>query len=363
MASMARKLILVVIFALSIMLFSMISVYAEDGHRGDFFIKNVIVNGETIVNYNMHYSIVLNNDNMYIPLTSEMCEIFGIEAEMDWESNTLKIFRAEPTRKNISVGHMINDAKPLRLSEIPDASVGVYEREVSFYIFDTLEMVEMPEMRVDEIELNGMPLLEVESVVYIPLRSIANSKYLNWDIHFYEYFGICISTVQGVPAVSFFDRAEALRIRGLVNFIMRINSTVGESYAQQLVFLFKRASEVFDVDYVLLMAVAQTESRFDNGAVGRGGAAGMMQVMPGTGARYGLTPIQLMDPKIAIDFGALYLSERIEAFDGNWILGLSAYNQGSARVNRGTHSTSYAELVMARYERIGEYLHEHGFIL
>ena len=361
---MAKKLTILLICVLSIAFFQATAVYADDNKiRGDFFIKNVVINGEKIVNYNLQYSIVLVEDVMYLPLTREMCEIYGIEVEMDWENSVLKLFRTESTRKNISDNNMKNDAKPLHFNAISDATVFAYEKEVSYYIYNTMEKVEAPEMRVGEIDLKGLPLLETDKVLYIPLRALSEDKHFDWDVYFYSYYGVSIGTSFNISAETFIDRKEALENRGLVNYMIRINSTIGPSYGQQLVFLFKRAGEVYNVDPRLLMAVARTESRFNTGAIGRGGAAGMMQFMPRTGERYGLSVEQLLDPKTGIDFGALYLSERIEAFEGSWLRALSAYNQGSTRVNRGNYTYTYANMVMANYERIEEYLVTHGFIL
>ena len=144
--------------------------------------------------------------------------------------------------------------------------------------------------------------------------------------------------------------------------MMHYNPVIVPSYGQQLVFLFKRAGEVYGIDPELLMAVAHAESKFNTGSVGRSGAVGMMQVMPATGARYGLTGEDLMDPRTAINFGAMYISERIAAYEGDWTLGLSAYNQGSRKVNRGAYSDVYAGKVLAIYDGIGNYLAANGYV-
>jgi soluble lytic murein transglycosylase-like protein len=88
----------------------------------------------------------------------------------------------------------------------------------------------------------------------------------------------------------------------------------------------------------------------------------MMQILPSTGARWGLTLEDLYDPYKNIMFGAQYVSERINAYDGNWTLGLSAYNQGSSKVNRGSYSTTYATKVLETYNTISNYLVQNGFV-
>ena len=355
------------------------SIYVNKSIRGDFFIRNVIINGERIENYNLYYSIVLYGDIMYIPLTAQMLEIYGVELEMDWESRTLTLRRVEPTRRNISYSWLKNDANPLFLNVIPDATVlAIVQEPIDEYIYDEKdeleeekleeekpeeELIEEPEQVqiTEKIDLDGLPLLEIGGQIYIPLRAIART--FNWDIHFDSNFGVCISTNSEIPAITFFDERKALENRGLVSYILRHNPRLQRSYAQQLVFLFRRAGEVHNVDPKLLIAIAHRESTFNNCAIGRGGAAGLMQVMPATGARYGLTTEQLLNPKIAIDFGALYMRERLDAFNDNWILALSAYNQGARAVNRGRHSTTYANRVMSTFYGIHNFLEIHGYIL
>ena len=51
---MKKKLILVWLTLLMV-LFSSISIYAEEDVQGDFFEKHVIINGEEIINYNLQY--------------------------------------------------------------------------------------------------------------------------------------------------------------------------------------------------------------------------------------------------------------------------------------------------------------------
>jgi len=359
---MAKRLIIVGLFAMTILLFSSVSIYADDDVRGDFFIKNIIINGEKIINYNLQYSVILYDETMYIPLTPEMCKIYGLKAEMDWKSHTLKLFKVDSTKKNISENWLKNNLEPLYLNVISDAKAFACVREESYYIYDTLELVENPEPAAEEIDLNGMPLLAKDKIVYIPLRAICGTELFGWDIHFSNYYGICISTDDNIPAKTYYDKGEALENKGLVNYMMRINPTITPSYGQQLVFLFKRAGEVYNVDPKLVMAVAHAESRFNAVSVSGGGAAGMMQVMPKTGERYGLTSGELMDPKTSIDFGAMYISERLIAYDGNWTLALAAYNQGSGRVNRGSYSSVYPNKVLTIYSNMENYLEDNGYV-
>lgn len=95
---------------------------------------------------------------------------------------------------------------------------------------------------------------------------------------------------------------------------------------------FAAASEKYGVDYDLLRAVAKTESGFNRNAVSSAGAVGIMQLMPGTAAAYGVT-----DSKNAaqnIDAGAHYLSDMLKRFDGDTDKALAAYNRGASDVQK-----------------------------
>ena len=60
-------------------LFSSISIYAEEDVQGDFFEKHVIINGEEIINYNLQYPFLMYNNTTYFPLSAEMEEILGLQ--------------------------------------------------------------------------------------------------------------------------------------------------------------------------------------------------------------------------------------------------------------------------------------------
>ena len=362
MANIAKKLVRVWLLTLTIVLFSSISIYAEDNVQGDFFIKNIIVNGERIVNYNLQYSFVLYNDTMYVPLTPEIREIFDVSLEMDWESRTLKLQRVETTRRNISENWLKNDANPLFLNVVPDARVIAQERVRNSVGINVYEGAYEEAFITFEVDLGDMPLLEKDGHFFVPLRAIANNQIFNWDIHYDSFFGITVSTNSNVPAKAFFNYTEAMENRGLVRYMMRHNSTIGTSYGQQLVFLFRRAGEVNGISHRLLMALAHRESTFNNATVSRSGAIGIMQIMPSTGERFGVTPEQLFYPKVSIDFGAMYLRLRLEAFDGCVVSALSAYNQGARAVLEGRHSTTFAYRVIDTYNAITEFLQTYGYI-
>jgi soluble lytic murein transglycosylase-like protein len=75
------------------------------------------------------------------------------------------------------------------------------------------------------------------------------------------------------------------------------------------------------------------------------GALGLMQIMPATGARYGVKePQDLLDPATNIDVGTRYLRDLHRMFDGQMELVLAAYNAGEGAVKRhGNRIPPYRE--------------------
>jgi membrane-bound lytic murein transglycosylase D len=89
------------------------------------------------------------------------------------------------------------------------------------------------------------------------------------------------------------------------------------------------------VDLALLPVV---ESAFDPFAYSHGRAAGLWQIIPGTGARLGLTQNWWYDARrdvVDSTRGALdYLEHLHGLFDGDWLLAVAGYNAGEGNVAR-----------------------------
>lgn len=86
------------------------------------------------------------------------------------------------------------------------------------------------------------------------------------------------------------------------------------------------------VDPVLLYAIMHRESAFKKRALSNKGASGLMQLMPGTAARFGVRDI--FDPAQNIDAGARYMSWLLRRFDGDVRLALAGYNAGEGAVDK-----------------------------
>jgi soluble lytic murein transglycosylase-like protein len=96
--------------------------------------------------------------------------------------------------------------------------------------------------------------------------------------------------------------------------------------------IIREAAERHDVDPALIRAVIQTESHWNPSAISRRGAAGLMQLIPGTAERYGVTDV--FNPKQNVDAGVRHLRGLLNRYSGNLDLALAAYNAGEGAVAR-----------------------------
>ena len=113
---------------------------------------------------------------------------------------------------------------------------------------------------------------------------------------------------------------------------------------------FKAAGQEWNVDWRVLKAIAAQESRGDPNAVSKKGAIGLMQIMPDTGTKLGMT--NLRDPTQSIYGGAKYMNEALEAEKDNSAAALLYYHGGPKwREKYGPESHAYVPAVAAHYKK------------
>lgn len=96
--------------------------------------------------------------------------------------------------------------------------------------------------------------------------------------------------------------------------------------------MIERAAAAAALEPDLLRAVIVVESGFNSRAVSKTGAIGLMQLMPETAVRYGVS--DPYDPRQNVHAGAHYLKYLIDRFGHNIRLALAAYNAGEDAVLR-----------------------------
>jgi hypothetical protein len=112
------------------------------------------------------------------------------------------------------------------------------------------------------------------------------------------------------------------------------------TYRGQYDSLIQKASSLFGVDSSLVRAVIAVESGFNRYARSHKGAHGLMQLMPDTGKRYGLS--NAFDPWQNIRAGTAHLRDLLDEFK-DLSLALAAYNAGATPVRKYRAIPPYAE--------------------
>ena len=95
------------------------------------------------------------------------------------------------------------------------------------------------------------------------------------------------------------------------------------------------------VDPVLIYSIMHRESAFKKLAVSYKGARGLMQLMPATAARFGVSNI--FDPAQNIEAGTRYMRWLLNRFKGDVGLALAGYNAGEGAVDKYRGVPPYRE--------------------
>jgi soluble lytic murein transglycosylase-like protein len=121
--------------------------------------------------------------------------------------------------------------------------------------------------------------------------------------------------------------------------------------------IIENAALTASVEPNLLRAVIVVESGFNSRAVSKRGAVGLMQLMPATASRFGVS--NPYDPRQNIHGGAQYLKFLIDRFGQNVRLALAAYNAGEEAVERNggqippfTETMAYVPRVLRIYQML-----------
>jgi soluble lytic murein transglycosylase-like protein len=96
--------------------------------------------------------------------------------------------------------------------------------------------------------------------------------------------------------------------------------------------LIRRDAEKFSVPPAFALAIACAESNFEARAVSPKNAQGVMQLIPDTQKRFGVS--QPFDPRQNVQGGLRYLRWLLGAFQGNMAFVAAAYNAGEGAVQR-----------------------------
>ena len=101
---------------------------------------------------------------------------------------------------------------------------------------------------------------------------------------------------------------------------------------QELKEVINTISDQHHLDPDFISSVIHAESGFNQHAVSPKGAQGLMQLMPGTASKLGVS--NAFDPRSNVEGGTRYLSELLERYNFDVIKALAAYNAGPLRVQQ-----------------------------
>jgi Zn-finger nucleic acid-binding protein len=120
--------------------------------------------------------------------------------------------------------------------------------------------------------------------------------------------------------------------------------------------LIRQSGNRYGVDPYLIFLVMEQESHFNTHAVSPKGARGLMQLMPGTAARFGVR--RPHDAAQNISGGTRYLRELLNRFNNRVDLVLASYNAGEGavakfgnRVPPYRETRNYVKKISYRYKR------------
>jgi hypothetical protein len=200
----------------------------------------------------------------------------------------------------------------------------------------------------------------------VPVLAQGNYRYDNFDVR----DGIRIETVKTTAVlqpsgdVKVADRLSAARPSPVLYtpppaIRMAMNGSLnGFTTGDARVDSFIVASGMRNgVDPVLLYAQMHQESSFKRNAISHKGARGLMQLMPGTAARFGVRNI--FDPEQNIEGGARYMRFLLDHFKGDVALALAGYNAGEGavlkygrRIPPYRETQEYVRRITQRYTRL-----------
>ncbi len=103
----------------------------------------------------------------------------------------------------------------------------------------------------------------------------------------------------------------------------------------------EKASRAYNVPVNIIKGIIRAESGFNEKAVSRAGAMGLMQLMPGTARELGVS--NPFDAEENIYGGVKYFRKMLDLFNGNLVHAIAAYNAGPGAVKKHNGIPPYKE--------------------
>ena len=130
-------------------------------------------------------------------------------------------------------------------------------------------------------------------------------------------------------------------VKGAGKLAAQKNSPVFREDAATYDRLIRRYADEYGVEFALVKAIMTVESSFNPYAVSGKGARGLMQMMPSTAGRYGVTDIY--NPVENVHAAVQHLKYLFDTFGNKPILVIAAYNAGENAVKQYRGIPPYEE--------------------
>jgi len=160
------------------------------------------------------------------------------------------------------------------------------------------------------------------------------------------------------PLSIFIDRSRVDKVEPVESEVIADSATKERGWStgsKGLDSLIRNNGNKYGVDPYLIFLVMEQESHFNPRVVSPKGARGLMQLMPGTAARFGVR--RPHDPAQNISGGTRYLRELLNRFNNRVDLVLASYNAGEGAVIKFGHrvppyreTRNYVKRISYRYK-------------
>ena len=365
-----------------------------------FLAKDIYINGEHINNYELEHPLYLlggDGGQLVFPLDDAWRTCLGFEISIIRADKLVLLRDTESGPADLETGELVcnledseadleRDYLVMLTDDIPGEAGKTHEERAKeeaeslraeWYLSKMPWLENLPfglSERIDAAELLGFSRVGIEreviherasflqsaDCVYLPFEWFTDSKVFGWSVWRDEVSGVYISTDPSVPAESLYNASNASYIEGLAAYMRSWNRSLDYYRSLYYEYIFRHEAFVSGVDQTFLMAVSRGEGMFREDVIG-GGAVGLMQIMPRTGARYGYPYEVLFDPHKNVEFGAYYIAWFLKSYGGDVITAMSAYNAGPANVAAGNYRTDYAERQLLHQSNLIAWLESRGY--
>lgn len=327
-----KKLATITLTLVLLFSFSTISSADDTIQVAEVISENITINEQKITSSNMRFEMFRINGVLYYPISYNSLDAVGFAPSWDSETKSIKLTSAE--KKGFQ-----------------DSSWVKTNRENKYLKSNTDVTIDGKSF---SSEVN--PVYEINNVLYIPLNN-SNLELLGWYNTWNKNIGLVIDTNSKESLDEYVTSITSVDDLKIAEFMQNINKDLSKEEAMYYVKLINDSCEKYSIDKLYFISMMWVESNFDKDCEYKG-AIGLMQIMTSTGKSLGLTKEQLFIPEYSIEYGAKYLKGNVDRYDGDLKKAISAYNQGITRVDRGSYSTWYIDIVEQRLEKLKKYINK-----